>query len=195
MPPTTLASARSRRAKRLCALIVAAGVIATACGSDDSESAATATAAPYVENDVAALIAEASPAQQPYLEDGVVTAAERETAFLDFLDCMEAEGLVTTDYNMRPDGGETVQQDNGDLTADEIDQITNTCRTDRYVIVGAVYTAQNGRTDEEERAVLDQAADCMRDSGLEVPGGATLNQLSEIDREISTDCYAAAEGR
>lgn len=146
-----------------------------------------------LDNDVNALIAEASLAQRPYVADGKVTPAERESAFLAFLACMEKEGLVTTDYSLRTDGGESVTQATGALTAEQVDRITSTCRTYNYTIVGAVYAAHNQRSEEEEREVLDKAAGCMRDRGIDVPDKATLNQLSEADRGTATECYAAAE--
>lgn len=42
---------------------------------------------PAMDNDVDALIAEATLAQRPYVADGRVTPAERESAFLAFLAC------------------------------------------------------------------------------------------------------------
>lgn len=126
--PCSLGSMPSLRSRVVTILIPIAVISVAACGSSAQDDTTAATALPWVENDVAALIAESTPSQRPYLEDGTVTPAERERAFLDFLDCMSAEGLTTTEYELRPEGGESVVQEQGSLTDTEVDA----CRRSRY---------------------------------------------------------------
>lgn len=168
--------------------LVVAAVLATTvagCGSD----VVTTGLSP----EIGRLVDEATDAQKPYLEDGVVTPAEREAAFLAMKACMEDNGVEITDYTLRDDG-ETIQTAS-DLDDAAEERIVKDCRAEEYMVVAAVFREQNAPSGQEEAEIIQLAADCMREQGLETPESPTLDDLLAIDPLVGGRCYDAARGR
>lgn len=161
-------------------------VVAASCSSG------VATTPSGGSDPITQLAASAPEAQRAFLEDGVVTAAEREQAFFAWTDCMEAQGVRLVSYTLKPRGGETLELDTT-LDADAQDRVEKDCRAEFYGTVSEVYARQNAPSASEEAAWLKVAADCLREAGYDnVPDGATFPELMEIDPEVAGECYNAA---
>lgn len=132
--------------------------------------------------------------QQPYLEDGIVTPAERETAFLAYVDCLEASGIEVLDYHLQPRGGDGMQSRPGSLDAETADQVDMDCRSRHYSVVGPVFLLQNLPTAQEEADIVRVAGQCLSDLGFEIPDGGTRDDLKRIGPAESFDCLDEAEG-
>jgi len=176
---------------RLAPLAVATLVVVGGCGDTDTATDPRAEAEP----EVARLIAdEASEAELPYLEDGLVTAAEREAAFLAYVDCLEASGIEVLDYHLQPRGGDSVQSRPGSLDVETADQMDRACREQHYAVISLVFRLQSLPTAQEEAEIVYSAGECLRDRGLEIPDGGTRDDLKRIAPVDSFDCLDEAEG-
>jgi len=143
---------------------------------------------------IAQLIAEGgSEAERPYLEDRVVTEAEREAAYLAYLDCLEAKGIEVLSYELKPDG-DTIHADPGDLDEAAEDELHDGCRAEHYNVVGIVFVEQNAPTAEQEAEWWREAGECMRDLGYDIPDDPTMVDLMEIAPFEASDCYDEAAG-
>jgi len=172
--------------------LVAATVVvaATVAGCGNTDVDATTGLSPEIDR---LIDQEATEAQRIYLEDGVVSPAEREAAFLAMVTCLNDNGVEVTDYTLRNDG-ETIQT-TSDLEDDVEEQIVKECRAEEYQVVAIVFREQNAPSAQDETEWLQQAADCMREQGVEPPDNATLDDLLAVDPLVAGRCYDTARGR
>ncbi len=178
------------RAARLLGLGLAVAVLLVGCGGTDT------TGPPAQgQQEIDRLIAdEATEAQRPYLEDGVVTAAEREAAFLSYVSCLEDSGIEVKDYFLKPRGGETLSMSSDVLDNATVEEVNDDCREQHYRVTAIVFSTQNAPTAQEEAQWLLEVIECLRKRGFDVPDGATRDDLIDIAPLESSECYDAAEG-
>lgn len=175
--------------QRWALVLVAVVMAATVVGCGTHEPTATG-----LSPEINRLIAEeATEAQHPYLEDGVVSPAEREGAFLAWVACVEGNGVEVLDYTLRDDGETISTTSNLDDAAEE--RVIEDCRREEYRVVAIVFREQNARSAQEEADWVQQTTDCMREQGAEAPDSATLDDLLAVDPLIAGRCYDAARGR
>ncbi len=181
---------RTSTRRVLLGLVAVVAVLQSGCG-DDADTADPAT---QRQQWIAEMIAEGgSEFERPYLEDGVVTAAEREAAYLSYVSCMEEKGIKVQWYELLPTG-DTISHMSDVLDQEEEDQVHDDCRADYYEVVGIVFAEQNAPTAEQEAEWLRQAGQCMRDLGHDVPPDPTRDEIMEIDAFEAADCYDEAAG-
>jgi len=170
--------------------ILAVAVLFGGCSDDTAPSAPES----IWEQEIARLIAdEATEEQRPYLEDGIVTPAEREAAFFAYLDCLEASGIEVLDYSLQPLGGDGVQT-TSDLEAGTRTRVSWNCRERFYGVISQVFGLQNKPTAEKEAEFVRKAGECLRELGFDIPDGATRDDLKSIAPDESFDCLDEAEG-
>ncbi len=179
---------------RITFFIAAAALALASCGTAAGTSD-EASSLYLSEADINILIDTAPEAQQRFIEDGLVTDAEREAAYLEFIGCMEDQGIATLNYELGSNGGDTFEQDSGSIDPEQVNSITTSCRSAHYVEVGAVYEFNNRLSEEDQQRILDDTAACMRDKGFDVVEGATLDQMNEIERTETATCWAAASSQ
>jgi hypothetical protein len=199
--------AGSRRVPRAVVALAVAVALLGAC----SNAGQALDDFPLSAEEVARAVDGASPSQQPILADGIVTTAERERAYLAFIDCAQQGGVEVYGWELAPDGGDTFQTRL--LSAASVppssttiagaappgaveappsveDQVINSCRHEQYTEVGLLYTFTHRLTGDDLRDWYDRIADCMRSKGVDVPSGATLDQMESIDRGLEGRCEA-----
>ena len=162
------------------AVLVGGGLLVSnkADGSDDDGG-------PLSVEDIIRL--EGTESQAGYLADGDITAEEREAAFWDWVGCMESQGVEVIGYVLDPRGGEEVDVVS-QLDADAENDIVFACRAEHMTAVSVVYQMLHGPTEAELADEAERVADCMRDSGIEVPEGLTLIELMHFDSQAGY-CY------
>lgn len=175
----------------LATLAVTVSVLLGGCAGTDT---AVVDPRAEAETEIARLIAdEATEEQRPYLQDGEVTEAEREAAFLAYLGCLEASGIEVLDYDLQPRGGESLQS-RSDLDGTAEIQVQWKCREQFYGVVSQVFSFQNRPTAQEEAEFVRKAGECLLDLGFDIPHGATRDDLKRIAPAESFDCLDEAEG-
>lgn len=179
-----------RWALSTCSAICFVLIILVGCSSSESSTGGGQSLKLDAE-EIDLLIQDAPAEQQEAIEDGVVTTAERERAYLAFLSCMESQGLRTVRYELNVHGGDQIEQDSGSLSPEQVDNITRSCRSTYYTVVGVVYEYSNRRTVAEEAEHLERIAECLRGNGVEVPNAADLDEMTAIDRGLTSECIAA----
>ncbi|OFW66699.1 MAG: hypothetical protein A2Z12_08785 [Actinobacteria bacterium RBG_16_68_21] len=128
-------------------------------------------------------------AQAAYLADSVVTDAEREAAFQQWIGCIQAEGLEVTAYHLDPRGGESIDV-RSELGDDTQDSIVEDCRSTYYGAVSVVYSLLHRASPQELATEAALVAECMRSTyGIEAPDGLTMTELSSIDGMSAVKCY------
>lgn len=146
------------------------------------------------EQETARLISdEATDAQRPHLEDGVVTVAEREEAFLAYIGCLEANGTEVLWYDLNP-YGDGIADRSDILDEAGMIQVDEDCRKEHYHVVGKVFVEQNRPTAEQEAQWWSETAECLGDLGFEVPADPAMEDLIEIAPLDTADCYDLARG-
>lgn len=160
----------------------------------------------------------AGESQRPFLADGVITPAERERAYLNFVSCAAQRRVEIYDFSLDPRGGDSFNTRTAGETSEEeqvtpdpaegrhgdgaaverpvslVDRVVDECRGEHYAAVGLLFSYQNRRSGQELQQFEADLAQCMRDRGAEVPVGATKEQMSGIDRELNNLCWAENGG-
>jgi len=172
------------------ALVLVTVVMAAAVVGCDSDEVTTTGLSPEINRLIAE---EARDAQRAYLEDGVVSPAEREGAFFAWVACIESNGVEVLNYTLRDDGETIETTSNLDDAEEEI--VVEECRKEEYRVVAIVFREQNAPSAQEETDWVRQAADCMREQGVDPPDSATLDDLLAVDPLAAGRCYDAARGR
>jgi len=174
-----------------------AAVLLGGCGGDTATAKAVelpADTPEWLVQEIERMISEeATETQRLHLEDGIVTAAEREAAYLAYLACLEDNGIEILWYELKPTG-DTLRGDKGDLSEAAEEQASLACRTEHYKVVGMVFVEQNGPSAEQEADWWREAGECMRELGHDVPVDPTKYELMEIDDFAALDCYDEAAG-
>ena len=207
-------SALSHKAKRLYAgSFVIVLISSMLCGCSNSEELDDF---PLSWEQVQALLDDAGESQLPFLEDGVVTQAERERAFLNFIECSADRGVEIYDYVLYPYGGsefnDRLYGSSGPEPTDESklidlgdghyqssgrleDDVAFDCIGKHFEVVNLLYSYQVRRTGKELEQFYADIAQCMRDLGWEVSPGATRDQMHEIDMPSFAQCRNDNGGR
>lgn len=180
----------------LLGLAVLVAVLLCCCGNGtDTGSGLPAQRQQEIAAEVARLIAdESTEEQRPHLQDGVVTPAEREAAFLAWVDCLEANGIDVASYYLRPRGGEGLNMSSEVLDDATVEETNEDCRVQQYKVVGQVFTYQNEPTAQEKAQWLRETADCLREKGFEVPDGPSFDEAVEIAPIEALRCHDLAAG-
>lgn len=184
----------SRRRRALSAMMVVV-VLFAGCSDNTTTSVKLSAETPdWLAREIRRMVAEdATEAQAPFLEDGVVTAAEREAAYLAYLDCLEQSGHEVLSYQLRPDGDQ-LHLDHGDLGETESVRMDDKCRSEHYNVVGIVFTNQNRPSAEQEAEWWREAGECMRRLGHDVPDSSNMVDLMAVEPFVAAECYDEAAG-
>lgn len=163
------------------------------------------------DEEIQQVIAAAGPSQVSFIEDRVITPAERERAYLNFVECSRAEGVEVFEWSLNPYGGDSFNTRliSGDPSdEDEIggngeavegtpsieERVVEVCRGEHYTAVGVLYEFLNRRSGAELEEFEQEIAECMRRQSISVPEGADISQMSDIDRTASNLCFLEADG-
>lgn len=169
---------------------------------------------PLSREEVQVEIDAAGESQQAFLADGVITPSERERAYLNFVQCAAEDDVRVYDFQLNPRGGDSfntedlsvghVSQSPGqsDGPADgpvavpgtRVEDVVSRCRGEHYVAVGLLHAYQNRRSGDELTRFEGDVAQCMRDRGVDVPAGATQDQMAELDRAANGECFKLHDG-
>lgn len=199
---------------RLTVALVAAAIITVLGACSDDENSLDDF--PLSREEVDRAIALASPAQRAALEDLEITDAERERAYLEFIDCAREGGVEIYDWRLAPTGGDSfmtrpvggamppdtqpsqpVSQESGDAVRTDgspLDAVVDACRHQHYTEISLLYEYNHRLTGDDLRQFYADVAACMRARGLDVPEGASADQLSEIDRATESVCEQQVRG-
>ncbi|MDR2975290.1 MAG: hypothetical protein LBV00_11370 [Propionibacteriaceae bacterium] len=153
----------------------------------------------------------AGQSEKEFLDDDIITPSERERAYLNFVACAAAKGIEIYDYALDPHGGDSfhsrpigVQSDAPAVPRDtprgnesEIverptspeETIVQDCRLEHYTAVGLLYSYNHRLTGAKLAQFNEEVAQCMRDQGVDVPKGATEDQMADIDHWVHSDCF------
>lgn len=197
-------------------LMVGAALLLCSTLVSCSGSGESADDFPLTEQEIQTELDAAGESQRPSLEDGVITPAERERAYLNFVSCSAERGVEIYDYHLDPRGGDSfhsrqIGAGTGDETppsppgeptgegpspvpAGAADLVVEECRQAHYVAVGLLYSYQNRLTGQELERFEADVAQCMRDGGADVPAGSSSDQMSEIDRNLHNECWVKNRG-
>lgn len=146
---------------------------------------------------------ERTPAQEVFFDDGVITTAERERAFLNFVECAEVDGVTIRDWKLDEVGGDSfavddeedaVAEPDGPRSATNSEKVVQDCRTEHYTAINVWWSYYHRRTGEELEAYVDSVADCLRNAGNDVPDGASEEQMETIDHGAYISCSIEASG-
>lgn len=195
-------------------VVAVAGFVVSSCGG------ATDTADGFVlsQEEIDLVIDSAGPSQAPFLEDRVITPAERERAYLNFVECASQRGVEVFGWSLNPHGGDSFNtrllsgspafgEDSTGEDADHgagegatkqpatiEDEVVDVCRGEHYTAVGVLHEYLNRRTGSEVQEFEAQIAECMRDRSVDVPSGADFDQMRDIDRDTANRCYVEIDG-
>jgi len=196
----------SRSAIAPVALTLAA-LLLSACGRVNGESDGFVLS----DEEVQRVVDAAGPSQETFLEDGEISPAERERAYLNFVECSLQQGVEVFDWSLNPHGGDSFNTRliSGDEPDEELvapgdgavegtssveSRAVDLCRGKHYTAVGVLYESLNRRTGSELQSFEGIIAECMRRLSFDVPNGADLSQISEIDRAAANSCFLEADG-
>jgi len=129
---------------------------------------------------------------QAILEDGRVSPAEREAAFLQFAACIESNGMKVENYRLRVHGARHFDNSNPPEMADEVVlRLQDECLATEFEPVDVVYVEQHRRSAAEEASFMESVASCMETSGFAVARPASYQSPAEA----SPSTYAACIDR
>lgn len=145
-------------ASTLC--LIASVVMLVSCGEEDSRE----TVPPYIKD----IFARSSPFQQDMLRDGTVTPSEYERSVLATVECLTDEGVQHSTPLLAgtPPKQKWRYTYNFDLADKErVDAIYRRCFGTYEETVAAVWSIQNGPTEEELKRQKKDVVTCLADRG------------------------------
>ncbi|RLP74523.1 hypothetical protein D9V32_12590 [Mycetocola tolaasinivorans] len=149
--------------------------------------AAEPTAAPF---DIALVKESTTPFQLTILEDGVVTAAEYESAVLAHRSCVENAGaspgeIESLGHNQRGFQVEIIADTEEE--AARIDSLAEACHGEYLSDVADVWVYQQLLSEKELDAIRPDVASCLRDVGIKVSDTFTMKELyTQLERLANT---------
>jgi hypothetical protein len=184
-------------------LVVAALVLAVACGSDDEANGETADQRPAgaaVPDSALALpngpLTDLSDFQKEILSDGVLTLAEYERAILAYRTCIEGYGyridheyMPTKNHGYGTYSSRVATVGETDTERAFAEAGFKACERDYIEALGFVWSLDNRPSEEERQRARDAFATCMHDQGEEFP-----DHPSEADFSVYVRTRAG-EGR